>query len=200
MKRINSILILLFFCISSYATGPINLGIKIGANSSSLITDYNEYFNKSQVNHYLVGAFGRVNLGRIYLQPEIYFNTKGGIINASNSSAIIPDFSEVFSYQTIDIPVLLGLNIINKSIFNLRIHAGPVLQYVTTKPIISDVKNLDIGEFKDNYMGIQAGVGVDLWFLTIDARVENNFNIFIKNSNFSATNRVFIVSAGVKLF
>ena len=56
------------------------------------------------------------------------------------------------------------------------------------------------GLLKDNYFGIQAGVGVDLWFVTIDARIESSSNIFIKKSNFSATNRVYLISAGIKLF
>jgi hypothetical protein len=200
MKRVVLSFLLLFLFFQSYAGSPVNLGIKIGVNSSSLITSYDEFLDKSQVNNYLVGAFARVSLGKVYLQPEIYFNKKGGIITSSNSTSQIPDFSEIFKYQTIDIPILIGYTILDKSIFNLRIHAGPVLQYVTTKPIVQDASKLNIDELKDNYLGIQAGVGFDLWFVTVDARIESSSNIFIKNSNFSASNRVYLISAGIKLF
>jgi len=49
-------------------------------------------------------------------------------------------------------------------------------------------------------VGIQAGVGCDIWFLTLDARIENSFNIFIKSSNYSATDRAYLLSVGIKLF
>jgi hypothetical protein len=200
MKRVGLSLFLLFTFFFSNAQSPVNLGIKVGSNSSSLITDFNEFFTESEINHYLAGAFARVSLGRLYLQPEVYFNTKGGVLTAANSVNEMSDFSEVFSYQTIDIPILIGVYIINKPIFNLRVNAGPVLQYVTADPILSDASHLNIDELKDNYIGIQAGIGFDLWFLSFDARIENSFNIFIDNSNFSAANRVYLISAGIKLF
>lgn len=198
MRRVVFSFFLLIFFTSTFAQSPVNLGIKIGTNSSSLITDVDDFFEESEINHYLVGAFARVSLGRVYLQPEVYFNTKGGILNASNYT--LENISELFSYQTIDVPILIGVNLINKPIFNLRIHGGPVLSYVTVDPIITDIKDLNIDELKDNYIGIQAGVGFDLWFVSIDARIENSFNIFIDDSNYSATNRMYIISAGIKLF
>jgi hypothetical protein len=198
MRRVVFSFFLLIFFTSTFAQSPVNLGIKIGTNSSSLITDVDDFFEESEINHYLVGAFARVSLGRVYLQPEVYFNTKGGILNASNYT--LENISELVSYQTIDIPLLIGVNLINKPIFNLRIHGGPVLSYVTVDPIITDIKDLNIDELKDNYIGIQAGVGFDLWFVSIDARIENSFNIFIDDSNYSATNRMYIISAGIKLF
>lgn len=201
MKRFWVTICLSFAFFILLGQSPINIGLKFGTNSSSLITKFDDVFEKSEINHYLAGAFVRVNLGKLYFQPEAYFNTKGGIISKFYTVSLdIPDFSEVFSYQTIDIPILLGYSIINKPIFNLRVHAGPVLSYVTVDPIISDITDLNIDELKDNYIGIQAGIGVDIWFITIDARIENSFNIFIKNSNYSAANRVYLISAGIKLF
>jgi hypothetical protein len=180
---------------------PVNLGIKFGTNSSSLITNSKEFFDQSEINKFFAGAFVRVKLGKLYLQPEVYFNSKGGILSSLNStSSIISEVSEKFSYQTIDIPILLGLNIIDKSIFNLRIDAGPVLSYVTSSSIVSELNNFNINDLKDNYVGIQAGVGCDIWFLTLDARIENSFNIFIKSSNYSATDRAYLLSVGIKLF
>ena len=201
MKRFWVTISLFFSFLILWGQGPINLGLKFGTNSSSLITNLNEFFDQSEINKFYAGAFVRVNLGKVYLQPEVYFNTKGGILSSLNSTtSVIPNISEIFSYQTIDIPILLGYKIINGQIFNLRVNAGPVLSYVTSDPIISKLTDLNINELKDNYIGIQAGIGFDLWFVTIDARIENSFNIFIKNSNYSAANRVYLLSAGIKLF
>jgi hypothetical protein len=200
MKRFWVTLFLFFSLFPVWSQNPVNLGLKFGTNSSSLITNFDEFFDQSEINKFFAGAFVRVNLGKFYLQPEVYFNTKGGILSSINNTPTeIPDISE-FSYQTIDIPILFGINLINKPIFNLRIHAGPVLSYVTADPLISDINGLNIDDLKDNYIGIQAGIGFDLWFLTFDARIENSFNIFIDNSNYSADNRVYLLSAGIKIF
>jgi hypothetical protein len=196
MKRFWVTLCLFLSLFTLWGQSPINLGIKFGTNSSSLITSIDNVFEKSEINHYLAGAFLRVNIGKIYFQPEAYFNTKGGTLPSIN----ISNYSEIFSYQTIDFPILVGYKIINKPIFNLRVHAGPVLSYVTADPLISDLKELNIDDLKNNYIGIQAGIGFDLWFVTIDASIENSFNIFIDNSNYSAANRVYLLSAGIKLF
>jgi hypothetical protein len=190
MKRILISIFLFFAAVGLYGQSPINIGLKFGTNSSSLITDVNDFFEKSEVNHYFAGAFLRAGLGRMYIQPEVYFNTKGGDISTS-----IYDLT----YQTIDIPVLIGVNLIKKPIFNLRAFGGPVLSYITTAET-TEFLDFNIDELKDNYIGIQAGIGFDLWFVTIDARIENSFNIFIDDSNYSATNRMFLISAGIKLF
>jgi hypothetical protein len=201
MKRFWVTLCLFFSLFSLWGQSPINLGIKFGINSSSLITNVDEFFGQSEINKIFAGAFLRVNLGKMYVQPEVYFNTKGGILSSINStSSENSDIFEQFSYQTIDIPILLGINIIKRPAFNLRVNAGPVLSYVTSDPTIFDLTDLNIDELKDNYIGIQAGIGIDLWFLTLDARIENSFNIFIDNSNYSAANRVYLLSAGIKLF
>ncbi len=196
MRRFLVIICLIVSSYALYGQSPFNVGIKIGANSSSLITDYNQFFNESEVNNYIVGAFLKLNIGNIYIQPEAYFNTKkGGRIED------LVSFSEFdLKYQTIDIPLLIGFHIINKPNFNIRAYGGPVLSYITTEPIIDELTTFNINELKDNYIGIQAGIGIDLWFLTFDVRVENSFNIFLDNSQYQAANRVYLMSAGVKIF
>lgn len=196
MKRIWVFILLLTSSIALYSQSPLNVGIKFGTNSSSLFSDYNDFFDESEVNNYFVGAFFKANIGNIYLQPEAYFNTKkGGRIES------LVDLNEFdLNYQTIDIPLLIGFHIYNKPNFNLRVYGGPVLSYITTEPLIDDINNFDINELKDNYIGIQAGVGVDLWFITLDARIENSFNIFIDDSQYQAANRVYLLSAGIKIF
>ncbi|MCF8360897.1 MAG: PorT family protein [Prolixibacteraceae bacterium] len=201
MKRILVTSFLLILLLGVKGQSPINVGLKFGMNYSSLITSFDEVFDKSQITHYHAGAFIRFSLDKVYLQPEVYFNTKGGIIDEFNALYIDEyDYSEQFSYQTIDIPILLGFHIVNKPIFNLRVYGGPVLSYVTTDPIINDFSDLNVEELKDNFIGAQIGVGFDLWFVTIDARVENTFNIFIESSEYSAANQVYLISAGIKLF
>lgn len=186
-----------------YSQSVVNLGVKYGQNNSVMMTNFEqllEYpFNEEQYDSYHVGAFARLNLKRFYLQPEIYFNNKGGIVapveteNATLSAAR-------FKYQTVDIPLLAGLYAINRQHFKLRLNVGPVYSYVTANNFLSDLSALDKESFLSHYMGMQFGAGLDVYFLTFDVRVEQSANIINSSSNYEAINRVFLISAGIKLF
>lgn len=203
MKRIILITIYLTITQMLYSQSVVNLGVKYGQNNSVMMTNFEqllEYpFNEEQYDSYHVGAFARLNLKRFYLQPEIYFNNKGGIVapveteNATLSAAR-------FKYQTVDIPLLAGLYAINRQHFKLRLNVGPVYSYVTANNFLSDLSALDKESFLSHYMGMQFGAGLDVYFLTFDVRVEQSANIINSSSNYEAINRLFLISAGIKLF
>lgn len=203
MKRIILITIYLTITQMLYSQSVVNLGVKYGQNNSVMMTNFEqllEYpFNEEQYDSYHVGAFARLNLKRFYLQPEIYFNNKGGIVapveteNATLSAAR-------FKYQTVDIPLLAGLYAINRQHFKLRLNVGSVYSYVTANNFLSDLSALDKESFLSHYMGMQFGAGLDVYFLTFDVRVEQSANIINSSSNYEAINRVFLISAGIKLF
>lgn len=203
MRLVGFSLALILLSISAYSQGPVNIGIKFGTSGSTMLTDFDEVLNQptqaSDTLNYLAGLFIRINIGRIYLQPEAYFNTKGGIINTLGDNQFqIP--SATFDYQTIDIPVLLGIKLIKRDLVNLRVHAGPVFSYVTANDLMSELPDLSRDDLNDRYIGWQIGAGFDIWFLTIDARVETSSNILSANSPYEARNRLYLLSAGIKLF
>jgi len=159
----------------------------------------NHPVNEKNITGYHVGAFGRISAGRIYVQPEIYFNKKGGNISPiSMDNSVIPSIS--FDYETLDVPVLLGVSLINRSLIKLRLNAGPVFSFITANNFYSEVTDLDADSFSSNYMGVQFGVGADIWFLTLDARVEQSANIIEDSSSVEAKNRIYLLSIGIKLF
>ncbi|MCD6354148.1 MAG: hypothetical protein J7L95_01220 [Prolixibacteraceae bacterium] len=55
--------------------------------------------------------------------------------------------------------------------------------------------------FKDNYYGFQYGVGVDVWMLTLDARMDYGSNDLYVNVNpsFKGKNHTFMVSVEFKI-
>lgn len=198
MKHIIILIVFLSAFHGAFSQSPINIGIKAGTNSSSFIHNVDDFFDQSQVNNYIAGIFARITFSKVYLQPEAYINTKGGIL--SSPDPLYSLITEEITYTTIDLPILLGYKLIDKPMFNFRVNAGPVLSWVTTEPMINELSDLNVNELKDNYLGIQAGIGIDLWMISIDARVETSSNIFIDKSNYSASNRVYLITAGIKLF
>ena len=195
--------LLLFITLSVFSEGPLNIGIKFGTNRSKMITNFDNVLDQivleEDVNNYLAGAFVRLNLGRLYLQPEVYFNTKGGIIKPSNQD-LVNSASTIFNYQTIDVPALIGIKLINRDLINLRIHGGPVFSYITVNSFTTDIANFNTNDLNNQYVGWQLGAGIDIWFLTIDARIENSSNILASTSDYKIRNRVYLLSAGIKLF
>ena len=203
---IKSLLIacLLLITLSVFSEGPVNIGIKFGTNRSTMITNFDDVLNQSileeDVNNYLAGAFIRLNLGRLYVQPEAYFNTKGGIIKPASEVDITNSPSTIFNYQTIDVPALIGVKLINRDLINLRLHGGPVFSYVTANSFATEISNLNTEDLNKRYIGWQLGAGIDFWFLTIDARIENSSNILANAGDYKIRNRVYLISAGIKLF
>ena len=119
MKKLIFAATFLLFVSFTFAQGDFfDLGLKAGMNVSKLSVNAADY-NDETVNKTNFGAFARLNLGRIYLQPEAYYSNKGGTIENVGLSTI-----NDFDLKTLDVPVLLGAKIINKEVFNLRVMAG----------------------------------------------------------------------------
>ncbi|PTN09344.1 outer membrane protein with beta-barrel domain [Mangrovibacterium marinum] len=190
MKKIFGICLLLIIAQTSMAISPVNLGLKAGYTSSKITTSL-EQFNDGSVNKYLAGAFVRVNLGRIYIQPEGYFSSKGGVLKN------VEGFSEEsFDLNTIDVPLLLGYQLVRKSSFNLRVNAGPVFSFITDTDD-SETTDLSHEALKDHYVGIQYGAGIDYLFLSLDARMESSLED-IYSSGGDEKLKLFSLTLGIK--
>lgn len=192
MKKLTMIILLAVLSITGYAQKFINLGLKAGINTSKLSVDDDDY-NPRTINNYLFGAFARFNLGAIYLQPEAYFNSKGGeYFNKNNAPEI-----NSFNLNTIDVPALVGLKLIDQDPLNVRIMAGPVFSVITDKSVRGAFTKDNI---ENSFFAWQFGAGVDFLFLTLDARFEKYGKDIEDLPAINTKNGNFVVSLGIKLF
>lgn len=216
MKKVFITLAVLF--VTSAIFAQFNLGVKAGFNSSlnlknlSGITngDYNLNSVKNEMsNGFQIGAFMRFG-NKIYVQPELLYATQKTkyqltVDDLTNSNAAETG-SKYVKMSTVDVPVLLGVKLLDMKVFNLRAYAGPKFRLnagssLEWKNISSTTISKLEGDFKKANMGLEAGVGVDVLMFTVDARL-NLINDLYKadwqtkpdfNSNF-------IISVGWKLF
>ena len=189
----------MLFVAPAIAQSPINIGLKGGYSNSKLTTSLHD-IKENGVNNFLAGAFVRVNLGKVYIQPEAYFSSKGGQLEDLGNNPI--QTVNAFDFKTVDVPVLLGVNIINQEVFKIRANAGPVMSFFTDKKLNSETFSSE--NIKDNFFGWQYGVGADVLFFTLDVRMENSTgNLYdgpaIQNTEINAKSKSFIVSLGIKI-
>ncbi len=182
---------MLAIAVSLFGQVKFDLGIAGGVNFSKVSLDLDDY-NTESVTKTHFGAFGRIGWNRIFIQPEVYYSGKGG--NFSNVTGIMTEMD----YKTVDIPVLLGLSVIKGKVIDLHLVGGPVFSNIVSKNIKGG--NLVNEEFyRNNYFGIQYGVGIDVLFLTFDARMENGLGEFYTDPTKACKNNTFMLSVGFKL-
>lgn len=195
MKK--SILLFFIFIISfSLSAQPVfNLGLKGGFNNSKISADLNDISSES-ILKYHIGAFGRLGFNKLFIQPEAYYSAKGGKLEGNILNA-----ASRFDFNTLDIPLLLGIKLLKGEKAHLRIMAGPVFSILTTSRIDGD-NLLNKDYYKDKYYGYQYGIGIDIFGITVDARVENAANRFYQQANqgFNFKNNSLMLSMGFKIF
>lgn len=193
MKKLTIIILLAVFAMTGEAQEIFNFGLKAGFNTSKMSVKTGNYSAKA-VNNYQFGAFARINLGSLYLQPEAYYNSKGGQVNTTTSASTVNSFN----LNTIDIPALVGFKIIDQKPFNLRVMAGPVFSFVTSKSVKGSGTVFTKENIANNFFGWQYGAGVDFMFLTLDLRMENHTGNLYTSPDFKTKNANFIASLGIK--
>lgn len=171
MKRaILFIVVLMLFTVSGMA--QFTLGVKAGYNTS-LGFDQNWNFNSKSLNlksdlaqGFHIGAFARLGR-RIYAQPELTYN-----IDISDVEFKVDGtpFTDNVKIQTLDLPVLLGYKVVNTKLFNLRLMVGPKFRFNLNPNLVIEKPDDIIMEAKKAQVGLDTGIGIDVWFLSLDVR------------------------------
>lgn len=197
MKRIVLITGLLFIMGSSYAQYEFDLGLKAGLNNSRVTVNKDD-FDATTINSFHIGTFARFNLNRLYLQPEIYYSSKGGDIEEILAGDAFDAISS-FNYHMIDVPLILGIKVINKQALNFRVLGGPVFSFLTDTSIETRNSELSTEYFKDRLFGWQYGIGADFLMFTLDARIERSSGNIYSSNYLDSKNQTFLISLGIKI-
>lgn len=192
MKKSLMTITMLLLAFTTFA-GTFALGLKGGINTSKLTTNFSTLTADFQ-GGYNFGAFGRFGGKRFYLNPEFLF--------VSNQTKItVGGVTDAVTAKTIQVPLMLGLNLLNLKVFRINAFTGPAISFPAGYK--SD-KNLsyNINNASWDYM---LGAGIDLLMFTLDVRYSwglstKDFNPNNLSNNFSSKVNAFRVSLGIKLF
>ena len=218
MKRlIFAAVLLLSF---TMANAQFNFGLKAGYNSSLNFEDisavqsgdYNLVDVKSELaSGFHAGAFARVFIDKLYIQPEVLYSLqkKDYQITLQDISNTTVSVDKFVTFNTIDVPLLVGYKLLDLKVANLRAFAGPKFRLNAGSQIsfknLTEGANIDTealkGEFKDSQIGLEAGAGIDVLMFALDFR----FNLIndVYQANWATKpdlNSNFIISLAWKIF
>lgn len=194
MKKTFLIIATLLMFGSTMFAQDLDLGVKVGYQTPNL--SYQKADIKSGFqNHLTFGLFGRVELGMLYVQPEVlYFKTQNIFsLDATNiSTGLLPEENVTFTLNeaNLQVPILIGGKY-DIGLATLRIQAGPTANFTLASTTLfdktfsltgNDGETITIDENEEAFntkaiaWGMQAGIGADfLGKITLD--INYNFGL-----------------------
>ncbi len=169
--------------VSLPAFSQIKFGLKAGVSTTSLsmpsiktVTNGSSTYTVDALTSakygFHGGAFVRITLFGIYLQPELLFSTRTNeytVKDVTNQASPVSYIAKQ-NFNRLDIPIMVGFKL-----GPIRVNAGPAGSLLINSP--KDI--ITNPDFKNNFskltFGYQAGVGFDLFkLLTFDLRYEGS--------------------------
>jgi opacity protein-like surface antigen len=214
MKKFIAIIFTVIVSIPAFA--QVKFGLKAGVSTTSLdmptlktissgTTSFTVQGLKAAKYGFHGGAFVRITLFSVYIEPELLFSTRTNEYTVTNITSQSSPVSYIAkqTFNKLDIPVMLGFKL-----GPLRLNAGP-----TGSLLINSPKDLISNpDYKNNYskmtIGYQAGVGFDLFKrLTFDLRYEGSLkkyqnqiqNLAGTKVNLDDRSNAFLFSVGIIL-
>jgi len=182
----KKLLILFTLAIITFQTqAQVRFGIKAGLSTTDLQTGDFQITDRNSLETIKLGVQGanygfqfggsfQIKTGLFFLQPEILLNSQSIDYRVTDFSEG-PAFTQIVNetYNSLDIPLLVGLKL-----GPLRLGAGPVGKvHLTNSKGITDIQGIK-EDFKAINFGYQAGIGLNLWKLTLDFRMERSLDRF----------------------
>ena len=219
-----------------YAGGgfDISIGPKVGYQTAKL-SYQKEDIKTSFTDNLTIGLFGRVEIGGLYVQPEVlWFNSTNAFnmsIDATQTqvnTTEIPnglEFTMTRKAMNIQVPVLLGYKLSITNLIGIRAQVGPTANFIfpektevatvtVNEQVPEEIQNAEF-DTKSIAWGLQMGVGVDIWRLSLDVNynkgitkifgddIINNteWGQYIDTNNIDESKQnMFIVTLGIRLF
>ena len=151
-------------------TGPGGIPVVSGGQ---IVYDFFEDNSKSTTG-IVAGAFLRFGK-KIFIQPELLISAKGGSFDLIRTGLATQQIDVRFT--TLDVPLLIGFRL-----GPFRLNAGPMASLTisekqTLKDALNQYTSQPIDEtLKQAVFGYQAGIGLTLVGIQLDARYEGNLS------------------------
>ncbi len=184
MKKSFLTFVLLTMVLSTFAQLPItiDIGIKAGINTSQITSTNPSVIDVKSKSGWDIGALARLGGKSIFLQPELLYVEKQGLVTFTTITGTNTHF---VSIKSVKIPILVGFKLINHKHSSVYSFTGPARLIAVGDNYVSSVFSQPYICMQEtfNVWDWQLGGGVDLGPLTLDVRYECGISE-IKNKNF----------------
>ena len=180
MKKLIFVLMASLFLVATTEAQIFKYGIKAGIGFSSLkiedLTGLNDgdavydLITGDGVMGYHLGVQTRIKVAMLVIQPEVYFNAGGGTVE----QVVQGGASEILNvnFQRVDVPLLVGLKF-----GPARVNVGPVGSFKIKETTDLTQIQADYTLFTNTMTwGFQAGIGLDISKISLDARYEGSLS------------------------
>ena len=137
---------------------------KIGLMMSNLSDAPSTYQTNAKVGA-LLGAdfrFGK----RVYFQPGVFYKQEGTMLIYDDGT--VEQQSDI-SKNSLCLKAQAGFYVVNKEGFRIRLNAGPTYDVTLKQQVVVGNNTPVLDKLKSSALNVEGGVGLDIWFLSIDA-------------------------------
>jgi len=190
----------IMICFSGIAWSQITITPQAGINISKLQNPVDIPGLNIEISEVIgLQLGGNIRIGSdFYLQPGFYYHKIGSDLKIVSELEGIQDFNGKLNIDIIQIPLLIGYRFLRLGLFDLRIHGGGSLSFVTrAEDEIIGILSKD--DFNKNVWGLVAGGGFDVLFLSVDVDYEFGLTDMLRTELLKTKNNVFRINAGIKL-
>ncbi len=191
-KIILSVIIITAFSLSSYS--QLTIKPAFGINVSRLSTDEGNWSNEARAGYQFGGTvlFGN----KLYVEPGIFWTTmSSNMVHKDNT-----DYNFDHKIGMIRVPVFVGYHLVgnaSESLFNLRVFGGPSASFVTS---VEESVGLTKDDFSSVLWGVDAGIGINVWWLFLDIGYEWGLNdVYSHNDLGSAKSSALWTNLGIRI-
>jgi hypothetical protein len=176
----------------------LSMGVRAGFSRNSISSDFATLSSTDAVTGLTLGAYMKFKVLGFFMMPEINYNQRGNDIKGFGTNTT----------HNIDVPVLFG-----KQFFKvIRLNGGPNFQFQLANSQTQLNNYINQSKFNDFVLGLQLGVGLDVWKFSLDARYDMNLSsagdiVYVSNDiaktvlkQYSSRANMFIFTLGYRLF
>ena len=188
-KLITFKIFLILFMFSSSATAQIEFGIKGGLNFNyannetyliegwkkcSICPLESQYFNifDKKTGHFF-GLYSKIKFGGFFLQPEFLYTKINSKYDLTYSWNIMGEIVDEFSENRIQIPVTVGLDLLQGK---LSFFGGPAFNFISDVYFTENSENQSITDlYEKSLITLQYGISLNFGKLGFDFRINRGF-------------------------
>jgi hypothetical protein len=123
---------------------------------------------------------------RLYFQPGVFYKQEGSVLIYNDGTV---EQENNITKNSICVKTQLGYYLVNKEGFRLRMNVGPSYDVALSQKVVSTLNTSSQDWFNASALNLEGGLGLDIWFLSLDAGYTYGLGDAFRSGLFSNTSQ-----------